>query len=444
MTYKDIYLAIPFLFLIYLIAFVVRPYVTTANTRRFFIWALTFKLIGAIALGLIFQFYYGYGGDTMMYYEQGITVVAEAFYHNPVDGIQLIFTDNEFHSSLAEYIPKIYSYYDSATYFIVRIGSTFAILTGNTYTNTALCFALFSFSGLWALYSLICKSIPDLSRQLAVAFFFFPSLFFWGSGLLKDAITMGSLCWMSYGLISVLVYRERVLFNSLYFLFGFFIIKIKIYIMLCFLPAALVWVLTQYSQRLQNKWLRRFVTPVVLGVGIVIGAFAAVKLGESSPRYSIDKVFITAEETARWLTYMGNHDGGSVYSLGDFDYSPSGIAKKAIPAMWVTLFRPYVFEAKNIVMLLSALESMVFLLITVYILLRHGVLSVVKIIMQQPFIAFCIIFSLMFSFAVGISTYNFGTLVRYKIPMMPFYMMGVFCVDYYLCIKKNRKPVFSK
>jgi len=34
---------------------------------------------------------------------------------------------------------------------------------------------------------------------------------------------------------------------------------------------------------------------------------------------------------------------------------------------------------------------------------------------------FCLIFTLIFAFAVGISTSNFGSLVRYKIPCLPFY-----------------------
>ena len=41
--------------------------------------------------------------------------------------------------------------------------------------------------------------------------------------------------------------------------------------------------------------------------------------------------------------------------------------------------------------------------------------------MKDPNLLFFITFSLIFAFAVGISTYNFGALSRYKIPCLPFF-----------------------
>jgi hypothetical protein len=49
--------------------------------------------------------------------------------------------------------------------------------------------------------------------------------------------------------------------------------------------------------------------------------------------------------------------------------------------------------------------------------------------MTNPTVAFCLGFSLIFAFAVGVSTYNFGTLVRYKIPMLPFFIIALILVD---------------
>jgi hypothetical protein len=56
---------------------------------------------------------------------------------------------------------------------------------------------------------------------------------------------------------------------------------------------------------------------------------------------------------------------------------------------------------------------------------------------SQPIIFFTLLYSISFSFAIGISTYNFGTLVRYKIPMIPFYLIGLFVLLYYS--KRRRK-----
>ena len=117
--------------------------------------------------------------------------------------------------------------------------------------------------------------------------------------------------------------------------------------------------------------------------------------------------------------------GGAVYTLGDFDYSPAGMLRKLPLAINVTLFRPYLWEVNNPVMLLSALESLALFLFTLYVFYKRGVGATFKAIGSNPFLLFCFVFSLSFAFAVGIATYNFGSLVRYKIPLLPFYVAAL-------------------
>ena len=149
-------------------------------------------------------------------------------------------------------------------------------------------------------------------------------------------------------------------------------------------------------------------------------------------RYSVDKLSETAEITARYLTYVGESQGGSVYTLGDdFDFTLLGMLRKFPLAVNVTLFRPYLWEAYNPVMLLSALESFATLVLTVYILFQVGIGRLFRYLTARPIILFCLLFAVAFSFSVGISTYNFGSLVRYKIPMFPFYLSGLFILQYY-------------
>jgi hypothetical protein len=52
---------------------------------------------------------------------------------------------------------------------------------------------------------------------------------------------------------------------------------------------------------------------------------------------------------------------------------------------------------------------------------------------------------LLFAFAVGFTSYNFGALVRYKIPMMPFYYIALFILtdkDNKLDVPK-KKPIIK-
>ena len=42
---------------------------------------------------------------------------------------------------------------------------------------------------------------------------------------------------------------------------------------------------------------------------------------------------------------------------------------------------------------------------------------------------YCFVFSVVFALFVGASTLNFGTLVRYKIPCLPFYLIALFLIE---------------
>jgi hypothetical protein len=50
-----------------------------------------------------------------------------------------------------------------------------------------------------------------------------------------------------------------------------------------------------------------------------------------------------------------------------------------------------------------------------------------------------LVFSIIFAFSVGFTSYNFGTLVRYKIPLMPFYYIALFILS-----DKDKTTVFVK
>jgi hypothetical protein len=93
--------------------------------------------------------------------------------------------------------------------------------------------------------------------------------------------------------------------------------------------------------------------------------------------------------------------------------------KKFPAAIVVTFFRPFPWEVKKIIVLLSAFEAIVFLCLTVWVIVFR--LRILKNVVRDPNLLFFAVYSLIFGFAVGISSYNFGALSRYKIPCLPFY-----------------------
>ncbi len=141
--------------------------------------------------------------------------------------------------------------------------------------------------------------------------------------------------------------------------------------------------------------------------------------------------------TNRYISRVTGEQGSNYY-IGENDGSVMGSLMLAPQAIFTTLFRPFIWEAKNITMLLTSLESSWFVLITLYAFYKIGLFKSFSIIFKDPTITFCFIFSLFFCFIVGISSGNFGTLVRYKIPMMPFYINSIYAL---LLSDKRKKMV---
>ena len=112
------------------------------------------------------------------------------------------------------------------------------------------------------------------------------------------------------------------------------------------------------------------------------------------------------------------------------DFSnPLSIAAKFPLAVNVTFFRPYVWEVKNPVMLLSALESLLIMLFTIKVIRKTGLGRFFRHIVSNKEVLFCISFAMIFGFAVGFTTYNFGSLVRYKAPCIPFFLVALVLIN---------------
>ena len=375
-------------------AMLLRPWVTYEENRKYFLPALVLKLLGALLLGVLYQFYYG-GGDTFGYYTHGAQHIYETFYDQPEVAFKLIFTKNDYSGGVYQYASKIWMYRDSPAYMVVRIAGLFAIITGGTYSGTALLFALVSFSGLWAMYMAFCKLFPDQVFGMAVAILFIPSTIFWGSGILKDSITFGMLAWSTAALINLLYWQKRPwLWVTILVLSLLLALNIKEYIVLSFFPAAMIWTYFVMIKKVNNRVLRMLIAPFIMTSMLLLSAYTVYKVGENSPRYSISNLAETARITAYDIGRWTGRNAGSRYDLGDLDGTLSSMVRLAPAAINVSLYRPYLWEVRGPLMLLASLEGLVLLIFTIIILFRMVWFKIN--VLKSPAAWFSLIFSLTF------------------------------------------------
>jgi hypothetical protein len=429
---KDLFLTPIYLVLIYGIALAFRKKVTTPVTRKYYLPAFTVKLVGAIALGFIYQFYYGGGrpsGDTFAYFDHA-SLIFKAFGDSPVTGLKLLFANGQFDNDTYRYASRMEWYHAPTEYFVVKAAAFFGLLSFNTYTVIALFFALFSFSGMWAMYLTFLKLYPRLHKEFAIAVFFLPSVFFWGSGILKDTLTIGALGWLFYGFYQGTIEKKKIFTSLIIILISAYVIKtVKVYVLLAFLPPAFLWIFAENSHRIRSAGMRLILTPLLIGIGALAAYFGATRLTEGDTRYDLGNIGERTKINAEYLYSVTVQQQGSAYSIGEFDGSIFSMIKVAPQAVVVSLFRPFLWEARNPVMLLSALEAFLFLYLTITLFYKTGFLKSIRFISLKPILTFCFIFALVLAFAVGTNSFNFGTLVRYKIPLMPFYLAALFIMQ---------------
>jgi len=415
-----IYLFIVFIFASY---FKNKYYPKGHPLRRFFMPAFTLKIFGAILLGIIYQYYYK-GGDSLNYWRQ-TEIINSSMSDSFWTWLRLITGSAEIYDvDVYNYTTQFWWYgIRSPEYLMSVIGALIGLFTMTTYLPTAVIFAAISFIGIWKLYVVFTKLYPRLSKQLAYAILFIPSVIFWGSGFMKDTITLSCMGWVTHFFYLIFFENKKIIKNSaLALTFLYIIYIIKSYIVMAFLPAILLWGVGLLSYKIKDTRLILFVryflyASAIGGIVVVGGKLEAEMFGE----YNIESVANKSFTTRDYLYRVSNETDGSGYTLGDFDPTILGMLQQAPAGVNVTLFRPYPWEARKPIVMISAAEALFFLVFSIVVIFRNNPIRVVQRILADETLQFSLIFTFVFAFAVGISTSNFGSLVRYKIPCLPFY-----------------------
>ncbi|MCZ2392869.1 MAG: hypothetical protein LC105_03310 [Chitinophagales bacterium] len=416
--------------------------------KKYFNYFFFLKVIAAFMYVHVYLYYYGYG-DTLRFFRFGQYYKDMLFQISNLSFFEWLFMSNDtFKNIISFQIDYSYGFTDTS-FLINKISGYLSFLTFNSFLINTLFFSIFSLVGLWYMFIGLYKIFPKLKLEIALSTLFIPSVVFWGSGLMKDTICIGALGIMTYNICNIFFLKGERSFWKLIIHFVSFLIcsnvvsSIKIYQLLAFIPGVTIWIFYSYRDKIKSNFIRKSITPFVIAI-IGLGIFIGLQVfTENLNKYAVENVVETALNLNAALV---NKDAGSSYDLGPIEPSLFGLIKKAPAAINVSLFRPYIWEVNNPVMLLSGVESLIILLISLNIFFKVGFLKIPKRVLGSGMLIFCFTFSIIFGFAVGLSSQNFGSLVRYKIPLLPLYLIGLFVFynmefnqSYFKRFKKNSK-----
>ena len=423
--------------IIVLIARVIKYRRVAANPEyKYFTKGLYVKMLGGVALCLIYTLYYN-GGDTVNYMDDGVCMMRlmfidfSGFYQIMTKGLSL---SNYYYFTDETGYPIYYK--NKETFYVVRVIMPLVLIGAGSFIVTTLFVAMVSYIGIWRLYTVYIMEFPDLKKQMAIAFLFIPSVFFWGSGIMKDTITMSCIGYYTYAFYWIFI-KGKYKFGHFIALFisTYLILAIKPYIIFALMPGSIIWFINTNIGKIRNVIIKYLSGPVLFIIAVIGGYVLLLSMGEILGAYSVDKVLDKAVVTN--LDLKADYYAGNSFDIGEFDATIPSMLAKAPVAIAAAIYRPYIWEANNIVMLASGLESLFMLFITIRILLRLRIYGVFQMSIKHPLLTFSLIFSLFFAFSVGISTSNFGSLVRYRIPVLPFFIASLYMMEYYFRTKRN-------
>lgn len=430
---NDFIFGIIFIFIFYYIVkvFADRYYRGTPN-HNYLMTYFKVKVWCTIAFVLIYAFYYK-GGDTFIYLVY-IIQLKTLFFNDPAAVFSIIFNPDSFTSKYAmigNILENGLYMTNESTHFVISLGFYLSFFCFNSYFVLCLFCSMLAFIGCWKIYITFSELYPSLQKQMAIACLFIPSVCFWSSGLLKDPICMFALGMFTAALYELFFKYKGVFKNIIIIVVMLYILyTLKVYILISYVPAGLLWIISRNKNKIKSPFIKAIFTPFLLAFGLVSSLAMLQLMASFAERYSFESIMRTAQDTQNWLVYSSQTSGSSsIYSLGNIEYTPMGMLKIFPASVNVALFRPYIWEAKKPMLFIGAMESLVTFFFTVYLLYKSGIWNTIKQIITNPDVLFCMVFSIIFAFAVGFTSFNFGALARYKIPLLPFYFIALFILS---------------
>ncbi len=398
---------------------------------KYFRIGLFIKIFAGLAFALIYLFYYG-GGDTVYYFLGSESIVKMVDKDMPTF-FKLLWGNHSL---------EVYSMFDRGTgwplYFrdpnsfaVCRFNVLFYLMGFGSYLGNTIIMNLILYFGVWRFYKMVVRIYPNNEKWLAIALFFIPSVVFWSSGILKDGWTLTAVLFMFTNLYYIFIAKEKVVNNLLWILFWSYIaFSIRPYIFYVTIGSGLIWVGFAAVKAIESRFLRTIAMPFIILITWAAGvAILAQTSTMASKRYSsIDAMLETAQIIQDDL--RKEYYGGNRFDIGAFEPTVRGVLSKFPVAVTAGLFRPFLWEANNILMLFSGIESVLLMLLILYLIIKTKVLGFFKAVFSDTFMISLLIFAITFAFFVGLTTANFGALVRYRIPVLPFLFIVLFNAVY--------------
>lgn len=196
---------------------------------------------------------------------------------------------------------------------------------------------------------------------------------------------------------------------------------VKNYITVIFVVSVIIMVIAILIKSIKIK-LFRYGALLLLGLGLM--AYLTFNDASEIIQPVVDIAFDRIETFKNSYQMIQEQDESSRagFMTGDIYPTLESLIANSPLVVATCLFRPFMWESPKIIIFFASLEATLTLLATLFLLWKTKFFGFFAIIFTDPILIFCFIFSLLFALLIGFTTFNFGTMVRYKIMFLPFYL----------------------
>lgn len=350
--------------------------------------------------------------DIFKYFDDS-RVLHEALFSKPGDWFRMLFGigndtpwfTEQYYSQMNHWVRRWDSGLHNDAHTMIRFNAALRLISFGHYAVHAVFAAWVSTVGALALYRALEPMARSAKRGLAITVFLWPSVLFWGSGVLKECLLLlglGFVLLAAIGSWSRSLDPRRVVVLVLgAALMG----MVKAYVLLCLVPPLIAYAWCRWKPgRTGLKF---------LAVHIVLVSVALL-LGRSLPQ--LDPLYILAMKQSDFIGLTREVPTGSFIDLPLLEPNAWSYLANAPHALANTFLSPFAVLGSGPLAWVGALESALLVTVPLLALWRRRAWNAV----DKPALLFALAFIVLLALLIGWTVPVVGALVRYRVPLLPF------------------------
>ena len=360
--------------------------------------AITFMYAYKVLLGCVYGYIFlkFYQGDDTWMYHRGSLTEYQKLIHHPINFMKDFLPYPAFKAS-KNFWQGMQFYFQDLEYWVMsKLLGLFNIFSRGNYYINVLFFDFIAATGLLLLYKLLLDFFPGNNKILMAALFFLPLTTFWLSGIRAEGLLLLFIAIMLYYTSKWFSMQKKI--YLIYIMLGLMGCAIfRSQLLIVFIPAFFCMTISWNNPK---KSIYYFGAAYIL---CIVVFFCSILI---SPKKNLSIPIISRQQE-----FFRLH-GNTSFKLDSLEPSAASFIKIFPQAFSNTFLRPYIWEAKGFLQLLTALDIIflwALLLIAIFFHKKNR-----KAIFQSPLLLLMAFFGISQIILIGYIVPFPGAIIRYK------------------------------